>query len=100
MRSFCGLTLEVGLEGRAGNFTQDTRLSEMRVDSQLLGVDGMIRPEKIWIGKRGFNGKEAYFKSVLLWFVMFRLNEVVTFQDIFTDRDLIDSTTRLDCLNG
>jgi hypothetical protein len=55
----------------------------------------MIGSEAIRVGKPGFNGEEAYFNAVLLLFVMLRLNEVVTFQDILPDRDLIDWTARL-----
>ena len=99
MRSFCGLTLEVGLEGRAGNFTQDTRLSKMREDSQLSTLDSMIRSEAIRVDKPDFNGKEAYFNALLLCFVMLRLNELVTFQDIVVDRDLIDWTAPFNCLS-
>lgn len=59
----------------------------------------MTRLENIWIGKPGFNGEEAYFNAVLLWLVMLRFNEAVTFQDILSDRDLIDWVTRVNSLN-
>ena len=59
----------------------------------------MIRLENIWIGKPGFNGEGAYFNAVLLWLVMLRFNEAVTFQDILSDRALIDWVTRVKSLN-